>query len=187
MEHCAGPCWGTGSSSEKKREKGRTQSECSCFFWNCPLRATRGQPHQEAVWPVNGHTLQLAHVRPLSTFRIKQSHYCDLKSGLSSPALWVCQKGRGLQHPPPPLAAYWGCLLCLFFVQSRAAAFSGDCLFSLCSRRTVYKYKVLRHRKFCLLDKVTEWLGGRRMPAQRDNYVFCSHRHLTIFQGVVVS
>ena len=125
MERCAGPCWGTGPSSERKKRREEERTERLFMFhlelpsagdpWTTPPGScvACGCTHTHHIHTQHAHQLAL----DLSIQLELLFYVRDLMLCLSSPALWVCSR--------PPLAAYRSWLVCLFYALSRAAAFAG--------------------------------------------------------------
>lgn len=146
MDRCAGPCWGTGPSSEGKKRTERL------FMFHLELpsagdpRTTPpgscvacGRTHARSRSRQRTHKTRPAHARPLKPFTTDQSCVSlgDLASRLSSPASCRCRGPRGR----PPLAALNPPLTGMFILRAVTfRSFRRDCVFSQRSLSTVYKH-----------------------------------------------
>lgn len=105
----------------KRGKRRRGQRGCLCFIWNCPPQATRGQPHLEAVWPLDA----CAHCTTACTQSIKSSsesaiHFLSLRSHLMSVFTCLLSLADVTEaYSRTPLAALSNGTVCLCYALSR--------------------------------------------------------------------
>lgn len=134
MECCAGPCWGTGPSSERKKRREEERTE-RLFMFHLELPSTGDPwttPPGSCVACGRSHTHTYTHIYTQYTQLLLdpsiqlEQHFKRSRSPVASVVTCFMVVAEAAEvYSRPTLAAFRAWLVCLFYELSRAAAFAG--------------------------------------------------------------